>query len=286
MQTATNCWNQTKPMKRAQHLATLIEDPPTPLPLAPPDLETGQNIDHSIAAQELMSHAHRYNRWLVETLRGAWEGSNRVLDVGCSIGNVTQVVADRLAQTGGAGTVVVGVEIIPAAAKRFAERFIARTDLRVLCADAADPPPALREMGPFDAAVSFNVFEHIQDDVGALRGVAGLLAPGGRLGLLVPGGGNRLYGTMDARDRHFRRYTAHQLAARLEAAGYDVVSIRRVNMFGALLWFLKGRVMRSDLASIGELSLFDRMVPVLRPLDRLCGPPFGQSLAAVARVRA
>jgi SAM-dependent methyltransferase len=272
-------------MSHSDHQATLIEDPPTPIPLAPSDLDTGQNVDHSVAAQELMSHADRYNRWLVDTLRGAWEGSRLVLDVGCSIGNVTHVVADRLAETGRPGAAVVGVEIIPAAAERFAERFRNRDDLRVLCADATKPVPELRAMGPFDAAVSFNVLEHIQDDVGALRSVAGLLRPGGRLGLLVPGGGNRLYGTMDALDRHFRRYTHAQLAARLQAAGYEVVSIRRVNMVGGVLWFLKGRVMRSDLANVRELSLFDRMVPVLRRLDRACGPPFGQSLAAVARLR-
>ncbi len=53
----------------------------------------------------------------------------------------------------------------------------------------------------------------------------------------------------------------------------------------SVLWFLKGRVRRDQGSSVGEVSTFDRMVPVLRRLDALLCPPFGQPLAAVARRR-
>lgn len=252
--------------------------------MADADAVTGQNVDHSLSAQEWMAYARRYNRWLVDSLRDAWQGGERVLDVGCSIGNVTHLVADRLVDTGSAGALVVGVEIIPEAAARFNERFCDRLDLKVVCGDIMSPPSELTSLAPFDAAVSFNVLEHIEDDVGAIRAVAGLLRPGGRLGLLVPGGGNRLYGTLDALDRHFRRYTPLKVRSRLEAAGFEVGSIRRVNMVGAILWFLKGRVLRSKRASVAEVSVFDRTVPALRCIDAAIGPPFGQSLAVVARL--
>jgi len=261
--------------------------PPGPasrVPMADANPETGQNDEHSIVTQEALSHAKRYNAWLVDALRGAWGDSRRVLDVGCSIGNVTHLVADRLRSQGGGDALVVGVEIIPEAADRFRERFRDRRDLEVVTADVTDPPEELIRLAPFDAAVSFNVLEHIEDDVAALKGVASLLGPGGRLGLLVPGGGDRLYGSLDALDRHFRRYTPGRLAARLEAAGFEVVSIRRLNMVGALLWYLKGRVFRSSEFRVGQVSAFDRLVPVLRRVDAVVGPPFGQSLAAVARV--
>jgi SAM-dependent methyltransferase len=256
--------------------------PLTPIPLAKADLETGQNIDHSLAAQEWMAHAIRYNGWLVDSLFDAWTGSSTVLDVGCSIGNVTHIVADRLAAGGQQNAKVVGVEIIPEAARRFRERHHGRSDLHVVCGNIIAPPAELMALAPFDTAVSFNVLEHIENDVRALHAIGGLLKPGGRLGLLVPGGGNRLYGTLDALDRHFRRYTPSMLRDRLEAAGYVVVWIRRVNMVGAVLWFLKGRVLRSRHATVSEVSAFDRMVPALRRIDATLGPPFGQSLAAVA----
>ena len=253
--------------------------------MAEADPTTRQNVTHSLSTQEVLGNAPAYNRWLVDTLQEAWTGAERVLDVGCSIGNVTGVVSTRLEETRGEAGLVVGLEIIPDAAERFAERFAGRTDLRVVCGDITEPTAELSEFAPFDAAVSFNVIEHIEDDVGALRAIAGRLAPGGRLGVLVPGGGRRLYGTLDALDRHYRRYTPALLREHLEEAGYDVISIRRVNMIGALLWFLKGRVVRSQEFHAGEVKSFDRVVPVLRRLDSVCGPPFGQSLAACARVR-
>jgi SAM-dependent methyltransferase len=246
--------------------------------------ETGQNDEYSLGTQDALSHAGRYNAWLADSLRGAWGESRTVLDVGCSIGNVTHIVADRLRGTGRPDSLVVGVEIISEAADRFRERFGDRDDLLVVTADFTDPPEELARLAPFDCAVSFNVLEHIDDDVAALASVRRLLKPGGRIGLLVPGGGDALYGVMDADDRHFRRYTPGRLEARLEAAGFEVLSIRRVNMVGALLWYVKGRVLRSSGHKASQLRLFDRLVPFLRRLDAVAGPPVGQSLAAVARV--
>ena len=252
--------------------------------MADADPSTGQNTEHSLATQHAIAHAPAYNGWLVDSLRDAWDGSSRVLDVGCSIGNVTQVVADRLASQGRKDAVVVGVEIMPEAAQEFEQRFAQRSDMRVVVADIMGSSSELDAQPPFDAAVSFNVLEHIEDDVAALRAIATRLRPGGRLGLLVPGGGNRLYGTLDALDRHYRRYTPARLERRLQDAGYEVIAIRRVNMLGAIFWYIKGRVIRSQRFDVGEVKTFDRMVPFLRRLDAIAGPPFGQSLAAVARV--
>ncbi|HEV2414235.1 MAG TPA: glycosyltransferase [Candidatus Dormibacteraeota bacterium] len=254
--------------------------------MAEADQATRQNIGHSLATQHAISHAPAYNAWLVDSLREAWEGSSRVLDVGCSIGNVTHVIADRLSASGKPHALVVGVEIIPEAAREFKERFAGRTDLDVVCADILSSSKELDEKAPFDSAVSFNVLEHLEDDVAALRAMAKHLKPGGKLGLLVPGGGNRLYGTLDSLDRHYRRYTQARLEKRLRDAGYEVIAIRKVNMLGAILWYIKGRVIRSQRFDEGEVKTFDRLVPFLRRLDAFAGPPFGQSLAAVARVPA
>jgi SAM-dependent methyltransferase len=269
------------PMTQPEPVAAIAA---TMRPQADPD--TGQNIEHSLATQHAISYARAYNEWLVDSVREAWDGSHRVLDIGCSIGNVTHLVADRLAAQGSVDATVVGVEIIPEAARQFEKRFAGRRDLEVVCTDIMSASPELDEQPPFDAAVSFNVLEHIEDDVAALRAIAKRLKPGGRLGLLVPGGGDRLYGTLDSLDLHYRRYTPGRLDKRLRDAGYEVIGIRKVNMLGAIFWYIKGRVIRSQRFDVGEVKLFDRMVPFLRRLDALTGPPFGQSLAAIARLPA
>src|SRR3954469_3306881 len=46
--------------------------------------------------------------------------------------------------------------------------------------------PAADASGEYSAAVSYNVLEHIEDHVGALRSMAELVRPGGRIILIVP----------------------------------------------------------------------------------------------------
>ncbi|MBO0727861.1 MAG: glycosyltransferase [Acidimicrobiaceae bacterium] len=243
-----------------------------------------QKEGYRVATQQALAHAHRYNAWLVDTLSGAWQGSRTVLHVGCSNGNVTDIVDRRLRTSGREKISVVGVEENPEAVDRFRERFQARPDLEVVAGDIMAPIPELARHGPFDCALSFNTLERIDDDVAALRAIKERLRPGGRVGLLVPGGGDVLYGVVDAENRQFRRYTPGRLRARLEAAGFEVVSIRRVDMVGALIWYLKGKVFRSTAYPLGQMILFDRFVPLFRRLDSATGAPFGLSLAAVAQV--
>lgn len=250
--------------------------------MAPADRETGQNEGHSLHTQDVLRSARNYGRWQVDAVAPAIEEATRILDVGCSLGNVTEFVADA-ARIHQPDARVVGLEVIPEAAALFRQRFQGRAELQVVEGDLFSPPPELMSFLPFDAAVSFNVIEHLEDDVEALRRIGALLRPGGRIGLLVPGGGERLYGTLDALDRHYRRYTPARLTARLEEAGFDVLRIRRFNLAGYFLWFFKGRIVKARRFEEGDVALFDRMVPLLRAIDRLSGPVVGQSVVAVAR---
>jgi Glycosyl transferase family 2 len=182
-----------------------------------------------------------YDRWLAEALRGAWEGAGAVLDFGCSVGGV--------------------------------ERAIAR---EVTVAGAGEEAGGAR----FEAVVSAGLLECVDDDVAMLRAMAERLVPDGRIGLLVAGGGDRLYGPADARSGRFRRYTAPRLRRRLGAAGLEVVSIRPLDVVGAVRWYLAGRRGRGPAAGARPP---DRLVPLVRRAEALLGPPFGQWLVVVAR---
>lgn len=72
--------------------------------------------------------------------------------------------------------------------------------------------------GSFASILLWDVLEHIEDDRGALRTIAALLAPGGQLLLAVPSN-PREWRWDDDFYGHFRRYTEAELRAKLAEAG-------------------------------------------------------------------
>jgi SAM-dependent methyltransferase len=218
-----------------------------------------------------MSGAPRYNAWLLERAR-PWLGP-RMLDIGAGIGTFVAQLAPTC-------ELVVAVEPDATDADVLRRRFEGDAKVRVEERDAISIAAADLG-GPFDAAICFNVLEHIEDDVGALRAIASQLAPGGRLCLLVPAH-PALYGTTDRNVGHVRRYDRATLRAQLRAAELNVFELRYVNPLGALGWALSSRALRREHVPEGPLKAYDRLVPVLRTIDRL-PLPFGLSLWAVAK---
>jgi SAM-dependent methyltransferase len=78
--------------------------------------------------------------------------------------------------------------------------------------------------GDADVVCAFEVLEHIDDDLGALKSWAAQLKPGGWLLLSVPAFADR-YGPCDAHVGHIRRYDPDLLRERLVAAGYEPVEL-------------------------------------------------------------
>jgi SAM-dependent methyltransferase len=88
----------------------------------------------------------------------------------------------------------------------------------VICArleDAGLPPASVAAAGMFD------VLEHIEDELAALRQVIKLLVTGGRLFLTVPAY-SFLFSSDDRAAGHFRRYTISGLARALAKAGFRI----------------------------------------------------------------
>ncbi len=101
--------------------------------------------------------------------------------------------------------------------------------------------------------------------------------------ILVPAH-RRLYGSLDAKYRHERRYSRRDLESLMRAGGLEVVRSRYFNPVGAVGWFVAGRILRVPRISPLTLTLSERVaVPVGRALARLGPPPFGQSVIGVGR---
>jgi SAM-dependent methyltransferase len=212
---------------------------------------------------DAMADADGYNAWLIERARPWVRG--RVLDAGAGIGTHTT----RLA---GLADALVALEPDPELTPLLRAR---APGVRVVEGDAHAVD------GSFDTIVCFNVLEHFTDDEGALRRFRELLAPGGTLVAVVPAH-PRLYGTLDRAFGHERRYTRDELRAKVEAAGLRVERLRHVNPLRAVGWLLHARLLRRDHLPRVGLSLYDRLVPLLRAADAV-PVPVGLSLWVVAK---
>src|SRR5262249_7085059 len=158
---------------------------------APPAAAAGRGAiapdDPRVEIQRRLGLAGRYNRWIYDQI--APYLGRRILDVGCALGNITQLFHDRER--------VIGLHLAPQVRPLFEQRFRHLPHFSFRLADFARLDPAALRPERLDTVVCLNVLEHIRDDVGALRTMRALLVPGGRLVLLVPAY-RALYGTMDA----------------------------------------------------------------------------------------
>ncbi|MBC7076794.1 MAG: methyltransferase domain-containing protein [Synergistales bacterium] len=213
-----------------------------------------------------------YDSWLVEELRPFL--GQRVIEVGCGLGNLLKHFVDR--------ELVVGIETSPETVTEAKRKFAGFENVSIYEYSITDQSVlALQEM-KFDSAVSLNVFEHIEDDELAMQHTALLLKPSGYFVLIVPAH-QWLYGTMDSSIGHYRRYTKALAKEKLEKTGFRIVHQKYLNTLGAIGWFVNGRFLRRNVPPSGQLRMFNKIVPILKAVERVFTPPFGISLITVAQ---
>lgn len=223
------------------------------------------------ATLERLGAAPNFNRWMFERVR-PWIG-DRVLEIGSGIGNLSQFLLDRPR--------LVLTDTAPDYLKRLRERFggLPNVEVMRLYLPTVDGPVAAER---FDTIVCLNVLEHVADDHASLAAMRSLLAPGGRLVLLVPAL-PVIYGTLDEALGHVRRYTPRELRVKYAAAGLAVRHMEYFNLAGIPGWWFVGRLLRRRLLPEGSLRWFDALVPLFR-LERLLPWRVGQSLIATGEV--
>jgi len=143
--------------------------------------------------------------------------------------------------------------------------------------------PASDVTGEYSAAVSYNVLEHIEDHVAALRSMAALVRPGGSVILIVPAFMFAM-SRVDIATGHLRRYTKKSMRAALGEAGLRIERLHYANALGLLGYYTATSVFRLAPKDGPMVKVYDKIVlPVTRAAERIVRPPFGQSVFAVAR---
>lgn len=219
--------------------------------------------------------AQPYFRWQFSQFE-PWVG-RRVADVGCGPGNLTASLLGR--------DLYLGIDQDPAMLAAVQAEYGGNAAVHTAAGDVSSPElPALLRSERVDTVLRLNLLEHIEDDRAALANLVAGLEPGGTLGILVPAMPS-IYGTLDAIDHHYRRYTLRGVADLLAGAPLTTIRLRYFNAVGALGWWWAGRVRRMQTHADSNYTIMYRLIPILRPLERLVPPPFGQSVIAVARRR-
>ena len=218
-----------------------------------------------------MTQAKNYFAWQHRLVTR--ELGQRVIEIGCGIGNFTSLLLDREA--------VVALDIEPDCVARLKERFPDRANLHAFACDINAPEfPDLSQFRA-DSCVCLNVLEHIEDDHGALRRMATALVPGGIIILITPAFPS-LYGPIDERLGHFRRYTRASMSSLAAEAGLTVKSAFYLNTIGFFGWWTNAHILKRHAQSSAQIEFFDRyIVPVASRVENHIRPPFGQSLFAV-----
>ncbi|HEV8699964.1 MAG TPA: class I SAM-dependent methyltransferase [Candidatus Polarisedimenticolia bacterium] len=221
-------------------------------------------------------------RIVASLLRSLLGGRNdlKLLEIGCGTGGMLPILA--------AHGRVTGIDPSEDAIRYSAQRH--GRDAELLRVDfPAEMPPG----GGYDVVALFDVLEHLDDDVLALRRAASLLADGGLLIATVPAH-RFLWSPHDVINHHRRRYARRELRDRIREAGLGVERVSYFNMF-LFPAVLLARLLRRDAAASTEGESDFKVVP--GPLNaflaglfggervflRLIDLPFGVSLLAVAR---
>jgi SAM-dependent methyltransferase len=231
---------------------------------------TGRGLEDDAGTNQ-----RRYKAFQLELMRPYFGSS--LLEVGAGLGEFAAQV------TGLERHVVTDVDA--AAVASMAARFVDRPAVEARVLDLAGD--LVEQVGePVETVLAINVLEHIEDDAEALRRMAALTTPGGRVVIWVPGY-QQLYGEFDRAVGHVRRYTPATLREAFQRAGLQPTQVKPVNLLGGVAWWLTVRRGGVGRQKPRLVRIYDRfVVPTTRFVERRVTPPFGQSVLGVASVPA
>ena len=240
---------------------------------------TSQPIDPTGAATlELFTENDDYSEFLWERLCNASprELTGRILEAGCGTGNLTRILlrSEKV-------SFLHAIDMDPAYVRRVEEQVV-DSRLQVTASPAEDFCPAEYQSpeGAFDAIVSSNVLEHIEDHTSVMHNFRRMLRPGGVALILVPAH-PFLYCDLDRNLSHFRRYRRQDFLDLAQETGLEVLRLRHFNPLGTVGWWLNGKVLRRSVLPAKQLACYTRFaIPVSRWLDRINPFPLGISLLA------
>lgn len=221
-----------------------------------------------------MEKAKNYNKWLFDLVR-PWIGHN-VLEIGSGTGNFT-------GQLLGIGSKVVALEPNEYCSSILESRYSTNQNMLIVRKTIEAINFEDFDFSAVDTAVSINVFEHLVDDLAALRKIKETLPCGSTIILLVPAC-PEVYGPIDKSVGHFRRYSKKTLFELNLHAGLKIKKMFYSNFPGLIGWWLNSRFINRTRQSDSQIEVFNNLVPVIAALEKVTGCAIGLSLVSIAEI--
>src|SRR5437868_8507474 len=204
-------------------ISSASKRPDRPRPVARNDRRVARRTVESSLYDEYVSieDTHWWFRGrreiIAALLRPRMRSPARIIDIGSGGG----AVAQALLEFGSVTACDIDVRCAASVARRAGMSFAYGTAEAVPFAD-----------GSFDLVTAFDVLEHLDDDVRALREMARVVSPAGLIAVTVPAY-TLMWGRQDEISHHRRRYTGRSLREAVTAAG---LSPRRLTAFNSILF--------------------------------------------------
>ncbi|MDQ3644487.1 MAG: bifunctional glycosyltransferase/class I SAM-dependent methyltransferase [Actinomycetota bacterium] len=244
-------------------------------PLSEPAATSEPGAEDGLWDLERLAAAEGLSDWMFSRFSAHARGT--VAEVGAGIGTYSTRLLDAGVQR------LLAIEPEPGCAEALERRVGADPRVTVARETLPDSPSLAQLAGSCDLVVCQNVLEHIDDDAAAVKAMAAALAPGGRMTLLVPAH-PRLYGRLDRRYGHFRRYDRDRLEHLVDGAGLQLLELRWFNALGVPGWWVKNRAGQPRLDE-RSMRVYEALLRFWPALEERLRPPFGLSLIAQAAPR-
>ena len=211
----------------------------------------------------LMQKAKNYNMYLVDLCLAKLNPSTKMLDFGAGCGSIATILRDK-------GFDIECIELDPDLQSVLKEKEFVVFDNILGYQDNS-----------IESIVSFNVFEHIENDKKVLEEIYKKLKPDGKFFFFVPAY-SFLYSEFDRKLGHFRRYDLKPVVSILEECGFKILSFEYVDSIGFILALIYKFFRKNGKISIFSILFYDKiLLPITKLTDKFYKKKFGKNLAFV-----
>lgn len=252
--------------------------------------QEGSSVSDFPFELQSLAIAVRYQRWLIEEVAPFL--GKRILELGSGIGNMSQHLPR------GELTVLSDVEarFVNELSRRFSDELAPAGTVQVQLTDVNRSFYDQMSGHDLDTIISFNVMEHVEDDIALTRDCLRLLrdskAEGTKMLVTLVPAHQWAYGTIDKSFGHFRRYNEKSYRKVLAEAGFEgfrrpFYHSRYINTVGLMGWYVHNRILKTPSIELKSLKTFEKLQPYIRAVDKVFRKirlPMGQSLLVFAEV--